>query len=131
MSSCSYCRSSPGPLARIGPNTLTTSSVEQFHRMSAPRSPYVRSEWYIGFRLAPGVDNAFSMRDDKIHAKRRAQMNMGVRFKTQVDQLAWPRLILCYSIQERKTSISNRLSTNTLPTSSTLFEGNIYLHRRN
>ncbi len=57
---------------------LTTSSVDQFQRMSAAKSPYTRSEWYIGFRLAPGVDNAFSMRDDKIHAKRRAQMNMGV-----------------------------------------------------
>jgi len=73
-------RSSLGPLARIGPNILTTSSVEQFHRMNAPRSPYTRSEWYLGFRLSPGVDNVFSMRDDKIHTKRRAQMNMAVRF---------------------------------------------------
>ena len=72
----------PGPLARIGPNTLITNSVEQLHRMSAPRSPYTRSEWYLGFRLAPGVDNVFSMRDEKMHAKRRAQMNMGVRFRT-------------------------------------------------
>jgi Asp-tRNA(Asn)/Glu-tRNA(Gln) amidotransferase A subunit family amidase len=49
--------------------------------MSAAKSPYIRSEWYIGFRLAPGVDNAFSMRDDKIHAKRRQQMNMAVCFQ--------------------------------------------------
>jgi hypothetical protein len=79
MPSCPNSRPLTGPLARIGPNTLTTSSVEQFHRMSAPRSPYVRSKYYLGFRLAPGVDNLFSMIDDKIHAKRKAQMNMGVR----------------------------------------------------
>jgi hypothetical protein len=125
------CLSTPGPLARIGPNTLTTNSVEQFHRMSAPRSLYTRSEWYLGFRLAPGVDNAFSMRDDKMHAKRRAQMNMGVRMQTtQPHQLLRPRLILYCSIRERKTSISNRLSTNTLPISSTLYGGNIFLHPR-
>jgi hypothetical protein len=80
MPSYPNSRSLPGPLARIGPNILTTSSVEQFHRMNAPRSPYTRSEWYLGFRLAPGVDNAFSMRDEKMHTKRRAQMNMAVRF---------------------------------------------------
>ena len=45
--------------------------------MQAARSPYTRSDWYRGFRLAPGVDNVLSMADDKLHAKRRAQMNMG------------------------------------------------------
>jgi hypothetical protein len=68
-----------GNLARIGPNTLLTCDVNQVCRMSAPRSPYVRSDWYLGFRLAPGIDNVFSMRDEKAHTKRRAQMNLGVR----------------------------------------------------
>jgi cytochrome P450 len=45
--------------------------------MQAARSLYTRSDWYRGFRLAPGVDNVLSMTDDKLHAKRRAQMNMG------------------------------------------------------
>jgi cytochrome P450 len=66
-----------GPLARIGPNDLLTTDVELIHRMQAARSPYTRSDWYQGFRLSPGVDNVLSMTDDKLHAKRRAQMNMG------------------------------------------------------
>jgi cytochrome P450 len=48
------------------------------------RSPYTRSDWYVGFRLAPGVDNLFSMRDDKLHAKRRSQMNKGYTGKENV-----------------------------------------------
>lgn len=63
---------------RIGPNTLMTDDPDQIARMNAPRSKYVRSDWYIGFRLAPGVDNVFSQRDEKLHTQRRAQMNLAV-----------------------------------------------------
>ena len=68
----------PGSLARIGPNILLTTDLELLRRMSAARSPYVRSKWYLAFRLAPAKDNVFSMLDDKAHTKRRAQMNNGV-----------------------------------------------------
>jgi hypothetical protein len=46
--------------------------------MSAARSPYTRSDWYLAFRLGPEADNVFSMLDDKAHTKRRAQMMNGV-----------------------------------------------------
>jgi cytochrome P450 len=74
--------SNVGKLARIGPNTLITCDVDQVNRMNAARSPYVRSDWYLGFRLAPGIDNVFSMLDEKAHTKRRAQMNLGVSPRT-------------------------------------------------
>jgi hypothetical protein len=105
-----------GPLARIGPNTLITADVEQFHRMSAPRSPYTRSDWYIGFRLAPGVDNVFSMRDEKLHTKRRAQMNMGVR--RQTTQIQHLEVHCLDSIREKKISTWNPKSIPTSRTSS-------------
>jgi len=46
--------------------------------MNAPRSMYKRPEWYLGFRLAPGIDNVGPLRDEKVHMKRRAQMSLGV-----------------------------------------------------
>jgi hypothetical protein len=82
------CLFSPGTLARIGPNTLITTDIDQIVRMNAPRSPYVRSDWYLGFRLAPGIDNVFSMRDEKMHTRRRAQMNLGVCLLTVLAQVA-------------------------------------------
>jgi hypothetical protein len=52
--------------------------------MSAARSPYVRSDFFLAFRLAPGIDNIFSMRDDKLHGKRKAQMQMGYTGKENI-----------------------------------------------
>ena len=69
-----------GTLARIGTNTLVTSDIDLVNRMNAPRSLYTRSDWYLGFRLFPGTDNIFSTRDEKVHSKRRGQMNLGVSF---------------------------------------------------
>jgi hypothetical protein len=69
---------SKGSLARIGPNLLITSDPELLKRMSAARSPYTRSDWYLAFRFMPGIDNVFSMVDDKEHTKRRSQMHNGV-----------------------------------------------------
>jgi hypothetical protein len=57
---------------------LITCDIELVTRMNAARSPYKRSEWYLGFRLAPGIDNVGSLRDEKEHTKRRAQMSPGV-----------------------------------------------------
>ena len=52
--------------------------------MSAARSPYTRSDFFLAFRLAPGVDNLFSMRDEKLHGKRKAQMQMGYTGKENI-----------------------------------------------
>ena len=71
-------RVNSGKLARIGTNKLITCDIELVTRMNAPRSEYKRSEWYLGFRLAPGIDNVGSLRDEKEHTKRRAQMSPGV-----------------------------------------------------
>lgn len=76
-------------MARIAPNMLLTTDLDLLRRMSAPRSPYVRSKWYLAFRLAPEKDNVFSMLDDKAHTKRRAQMNNGV------SQLEYPTTCPC------------------------------------
>jgi hypothetical protein len=68
-----------GPIARVGPNTLVTSSAELVMRMSAVRSPYTKADWYAGSRIPPGQDNIFSQQDEEKHARRRAQMAEGVR----------------------------------------------------
>ncbi|KAE9382184.1 cytochrome P450 [Stipitochalara longipes BDJ] len=73
-----------GPLARIGPNLLITSDPELLKRMSAARSSYTRSDWYLAFRLMPGIDNVFTMLDDKQHTKRRAQMHNGYLGKENI-----------------------------------------------
>lgn len=66
-----------GSLARIGPNDVITTDISHVHRIQAARSPYCRSNWYCGFRLAPGVDNVLSQTDDNLHAKRRALLSPG------------------------------------------------------
>lgn len=57
---------------------MITNDVELMRRISAARSPYVRSDWYRGMRFEPGVDHVFSMMDETAHIKRRAQMTNGV-----------------------------------------------------
>ncbi|KAL1596981.1 hypothetical protein SLS60_008563 [Paraconiothyrium brasiliense] len=63
-----------GSLVRIGPNELTTSDPELIRRMSAARSPYKRSDWYLGMRVDPHLDNILSELDVDTHDKRRAKM---------------------------------------------------------
>ena len=46
-----------GSLARIGPNTLVTDDPALMRKMNAVRSPYRRSDWYIGMRFDPSRDN--------------------------------------------------------------------------
>lgn len=92
-----------GSLARIGPNMLLTTDLELLRRMSAARSSYVRSKWYLAFRLAPEKDNVFSMLDDKAHTKRRAQMNNGVSRGVVASQRR-PLLIPVASIWAKKIS---------------------------
>jgi hypothetical protein len=47
-------------------------------RMLAVRSPYFRSEWYIGVRFDPVRDNIASIRDEDRHTELRAIMAAGV-----------------------------------------------------
>jgi len=68
-----------GSLARIGPKHLLTSDPEVMRRILAVRSPYRRSEWYLGARFNPKYDNCGSQRDEEKHSKLRAKMAAGVR----------------------------------------------------
>jgi hypothetical protein len=63
-----------GPLARIGPNDLITSSPELLWRINGVRSTYTKGGWYNGSRIQPGRDNVFSGIDEDHHTKRRAQL---------------------------------------------------------
>jgi hypothetical protein len=47
-------------------------------RMSAARSPYVKSKWYNGNKLEADHDNVFSCSDETIHNEKRAKMALGV-----------------------------------------------------
>jgi len=66
-----------GPLVRIAPNTLLASDPDVLRRMSAPRSPYSRSDWFVAMRLSPGQDNVLSTRDEKRHEELRRRMTAG------------------------------------------------------
>ncbi|ETN45928.1 uncharacterized protein HMPREF1541_00110 [Cyphellophora europaea CBS 101466] len=66
-----------GPLVRIAPKTLLVSDPEVLRRMSAARSPYTRSDWYLAMRLIPGKDNVLSTRDEKHHDDLRRKMASG------------------------------------------------------
>jgi hypothetical protein len=50
-------------------------------RMLAVRSPYRRSDWYIGMRFDPTRDNIESVMDDDRHTKLRSMMAAGVSFE--------------------------------------------------
>ena len=65
-------------MARIGPNDLVTCDPDLMKRMLAVRSPYRRSEWYIGMRIHPDRDNVDSTRDDERHTYLRGIMASGV-----------------------------------------------------
>jgi cytochrome P450 len=66
-----------GPVVRVAPNTVLVSDPEVLRRMSAARSPYTRSDWYLAMRLIPGKDNVLSTRDDKRHDELRRKMASG------------------------------------------------------
>jgi len=66
-----------GPLVRVAPNTVITSDPETLRRMSAPRSPYRRSNFYYAMRLNPGKDHIFSTMDEAAHDELRKKMTAG------------------------------------------------------
>ena len=66
-----------GPLVRVAPNVVICSDADVLRRMSAPRSPYVRADWYYAMRLNPGEDNIFSTLDETRHEELRRKMAAG------------------------------------------------------
>jgi cytochrome P450 len=69
---------STGPIARVGPNDLVTSSPELLAHMNGVRSLYTRSSWFnAATRVEPGKDHIFSELDETKHTKRRAQIAAG------------------------------------------------------
>jgi hypothetical protein len=78
---------------------LITNDPELLKRMSAARSSYTRSDWYLAFRLMVGIDNVSTMLDDKEHTKRRAQMHNGVSNQSLKSDL-W--LISCTVLGQRE-----------------------------
>ncbi|KAH0562736.1 hypothetical protein GP486_002599 [Trichoglossum hirsutum] len=67
-----------GPVVRISGYDLITDDPEIFSRINAVRSPYSRSEFYVGARLDPKHDNILSCRDEGRHQRLRVKMAAGV-----------------------------------------------------
>jgi hypothetical protein len=72
------CWYNSGSIARVGPNELVTSDPNYLRRIWAVRSPYKRSNWYIGMQFSPGHDNILSTMDDDYHSVLRSKMAAGV-----------------------------------------------------
>lgn len=53
--------------------------------MMAVRSPYTRSDWYVGVRFDPVKDNVASERDEKKHNELRAMMAPGVSLSLDLE----------------------------------------------
>lgn len=67
-----------GDLVRVVPNEVITRNPDDWRRIFAVRSDYVRSQWFECVQLEPGVENVLSERDDKLHNMLRAKMAIGV-----------------------------------------------------
>jgi cytochrome P450 len=68
-----------GPIARVAPEHLITSSPDLWARINGVRSEYRRAPWfYNATRFEPGKDNVFTECDNKRHDLRRKKMASGV-----------------------------------------------------
>ncbi|KAK3939350.1 pisatin demethylase [Diplogelasinospora grovesii] len=66
-----------GPIARIGPNSLVTSSPDVWAHVNV-KPGYKRSDWYYkAVRIEHRKDNVFSQTDNEKHDKRRKQIAPG------------------------------------------------------
>jgi hypothetical protein len=70
-----------GSLVRVGPNEVVTNDYEVIRRINAPRTPYVRSDWYLALRMDPPRDNVATMRIESMHHARRAILAAGVSYR--------------------------------------------------
>jgi hypothetical protein len=71
--------SSTGPIARVGPTSLITSSADVWLHVNT-KPGYTRSKWYFeATRVEHQRDHVFSQTDTKLHDERRKQIAPGVR----------------------------------------------------
>ncbi|KAK5131531.1 hypothetical protein LTR08_000858 [Meristemomyces frigidus] len=63
-----------GSPARIGPNLLVTDDPELLRHMSAPRSNWVRGNWYEDYSFGGTTPNIFSETNEKKHARLRTKL---------------------------------------------------------
>lgn len=71
-------RLEPGPIARIAPSVLITSSPEVWAHVNN-KPGYKRSDWYYhAARIEYRKDNVFTQTDPEKHERRRKQMAPGV-----------------------------------------------------
>lgn len=69
-----------GPIARVGPNTVLTSSAEFWESVNV-KPGYKRSKWfYHAARFDWRRDNCFTMIDVEQHDARRKKMAPGVSY---------------------------------------------------
>lgn len=68
-----------GPIARVAPNLVVTSDWRLWRHALAVRSPYVRADHFMAFRLDMKNDNVASTIDEAEHKRLRTIMIHGVR----------------------------------------------------
>ncbi|TDZ54681.1 Cytochrome P450 monooxygenase lolP1 [Colletotrichum trifolii] len=66
-----------GPIARVGPNDLVTSSPELLIHMNSVRSSYTRTEWFYRACRHGEKDHVFSELDEERHKLLRSKMAAG------------------------------------------------------
>lgn len=76
-----------GPLVRVGPNELVTSSPDIVRRIWAVRSPYRRGAFYDAIKFDPERDNLLSLRDEDAHTALKAKMAPGVSYHLPLNEV--------------------------------------------
>ncbi|KIV88711.1 hypothetical protein PV10_08369 [Exophiala mesophila] len=99
-----------GPLVRIGPNELVTCDPETLRKITAVRTPYLRSDWYDAIKIDPDRANILSERNVERHQSLRARMAPGYAGKENLD--------LEKSIDEVVASFIQLIETKYLSTDS-------------
>lgn len=66
---------------RIAPNIIVNQDPELYRVIMAPRSPFIRGQWFEGMKLDPRIDNIVSMTDEKAHAELRTKLMPGVSLR--------------------------------------------------
>lgn len=66
-----------GPLARVGPNELTTDDPDVLRRINNAKSTYAKGRWYDGNRFNPYHPTMFIMLDIEGHDKMKAMLSPG------------------------------------------------------
>lgn len=79
-----------GPIARIGPNAVVSSSPEVWIHVNT-KPGYKRSDWYFhAARVEHRRDNIFSQTNTELHDQRRKQIAPGVRVPPPQNNITTP-----------------------------------------